>query len=82
MTVPISEAVATPITRTVATPISLDYPLINGITKTLGSIVSNAPYSVVANGLYNNARIMADEAPVANESAASETPTSETSAAE
>ena len=85
MTVPISEAAS--IAR--IAPISLEYPAINGITKTingitktLGSIVSNAPYSVVANGLYNNARIMADEAPVANESAASETPTSETSAVE
>lgn len=78
MTVPISEAAS--IARTA--PISLEYPAINGITKTLGYIVSNAPYSVVANGLYNNARIMADEAPVANETSASETPTSETSVVE
>lgn len=69
----VSEAIATPIARTIATPISLDYPLINGITKTLSTAVSNAPYSVVANGLYNNARVMADEAPAANESATSET---------
>lgn len=71
MTVPISEAV--PIARTA--PISLEYPAINGITKTLGSIVSNAPYSVVANGLYNNARIM--EFPVTNGTVASERSTIE-----
>lgn len=86
MTVPISEAA--PIARTITAPIartapiSLEYSAINGLTKALNGVVSNAPYSVVANGLYNNARIMADEAPVANERAASETPTSETSAVE